>query len=246
MTAPLLVAESLWKRYRFGQSLIDAIADVSLTVGQGEFLAICGRSGSGKSTLMNLLALLERPDTGHYSFCGEEAAGLPESRRADIRNREIGFVFQLPTLLPRSTALENVELPLLYSRVRGNQRYRRANEALDRVGLAHRKSHRPNQLSGGEQQRVAIARAIVNRPSLILADEPTGALDSNTGDEIMSLFAELHRQRSTVIVVTHDSDVAGRAERTVILRDGRIVADAPRREPAVLRAVRGGLDVSSR
>jgi putative ABC transport system ATP-binding protein len=238
VTPLVVVTENLSKQYRFGQSLIDAIANVSLTVGQGEFLAICGRSGSGKSTLLNLLALLERPDSGHYFLGGTEAAALAEGRRAHIRNREIGFVFQLPTLLPRSTALANVELPLVYSGVRGIERHRRATEALERVGLPHRKYHWPSQLSGGEQQRVAIARALVNKPRLILADEPTGALDSKTGDEIMSLFEELHRQRSTIIVVTHDPDVARRAERCITLHDGRVTTDAPQKQPAVLRAVK--------
>jgi putative ABC transport system ATP-binding protein len=194
---------------------------------------------------MNLLGLLERPNSGHYYLNGTEIADLTECRRAAIRNREVGFVFQLPTLLSRSTALENVELPLVYSGVRGIERHRRGIEALERVGLAHRRNHWPSQLSGGEQQRVAIARALVNKPALILADEPTGALDSNTGDEIMSLFEELHRQRSTIVVVTHDADVANRAERCVTLHDGRVITDVPRKQPVVLRAVRGGLNESS-
>lgn len=189
---------------------------------------------------MNLLGLLERPDSGHYFLAGREAAALTENHRADIRNREIGFIFQSPTLLPRRTALENVELPLVYSGVTGVERHRRATEALERVGLAHRKSHWASQLSGGEQQRVAIARALVNKPVLILADEPTGALDSSTGEEIMSLLEELHRQRSTIIVVTHDPDIANRAERCITLHDGRIAADAPRRRQAILKVVREG------
>ena len=238
MTTPVVATENLSKHYVLGRSIVDAIASVSLTVMQGEFVAICGRSGSGKSTLMNLLGLLERPDSGHYLLNGSEIAGLRESRRAAIRSREIGFVFQLPTLLPRSTALENVELPLVYSGVRGIERRRRATEALDRVGLGHRKDHWPSQLSGGEQQRVAIARALVNQPALILADEPTGALDSNTGDEILSLFEELHHQGATIIMVTHDVDVAYRAERCVTLHDGRVVTDSPRKQPVILRAVR--------
>jgi putative ABC transport system ATP-binding protein len=238
VTTPVVVAESLWKQYRSGQSLVDAIANVSLKVMQGELVAVCGRSGSGKSTLMNLLGLLERPDSGHYFLGGREVAALTERRRAGIRNREIGFVFQLPTLLPRSTALENVELPLVYSGVGGTERHRRATEALERVGLGHRRHHWPSRLSGGEQQRVAIARALVNKPVLILADEPTGALDSSTSDEIMSLFEELHRQRSTIIVVTHDADVAKRAERRVTLHDGQITTDEPRKQPVALRVVR--------
>jgi len=238
VTTPVVAAKNLSKHYVLGRSIVDAIASVSLTVMQGEFVAICGRSGSGKSTLMNLLGLLERPDSGHYLLNGSEIAGLRESRRAAIRSREIGFVFQLPTLLPRSTALENVGLPLVYSGVRGIERHRRATEALDRVGLGHRKDHWPSQLSGGEQQRVAIARALVNQPALILADEPTGALDSNTGDEILSLFEELHHQGATIIMVTHDADVAYRAERCVTLHDGRVVTDSPRQQPVILRAVR--------
>ena len=240
------MTENLCKQYCSGKSFVDAIANISLEVRQGESLAICGRSGSGKSTLMNLLGLLERPNSGHYYLNGTEIAGLTERRRAAIRNREIGFVFQLPTLLPRSTALENVELPLVYSGVRGMERHRRGIEALERVGLAHRWDHWPSQLSGGEQQRVAIARALVNKPALILADEPTGALDSNTGDEIMTLFEELHRQGSTIVVVTHDADVANRAERCITLHDGRIITDATRKQHVMLRAVPGGLNEFSR
>jgi putative ABC transport system ATP-binding protein len=242
VTGPVVVTKSLCKQYRSGQSLIDAISSVSLSVGHGEFVAICGRSGSGKSTLMDLLGLLERADSGHYFLDGKEVSVLSERPRAIIRNREIGFVFQLPTLLPRSSALENVELPLVYSGIRGTDRQRRAAEALDCVGLGHRRNHWPSQLSGGEQQRVAIARALVNKPALILADEPTGALDSTTSDEIMSLFEELHREGSTIIVVTHDQDVAKRAERRITLHDGRIVEDSYCKHPIVLRAIPGGLN----
>jgi putative ABC transport system ATP-binding protein len=240
VTAAIVVTENLWKQYRFGQSLIDAVAGTALIVRQGEFVAICGRSGSGKSTLMNLLGLLDRPDCGRYSLDTKEAAALTEGERAVIRNQKIGFVFQLPTLLRRSTALENVELPLVYSGIRRSERNRRATEALERVGLSHRRYHWPSQLSGGEQQRVAIARALVNNPVLILADEPTGALDSSTSDEIMSLFEELHRQGSTIVIVTHDSEVAKRAERCIMLHDGRIVEDAPRKQPVLLKALAGG------
>jgi len=242
VSAAIVMTENLCKQYRFDQSLIDAVANISLTVRQGEFVAICGRSGSGKSTLMNLLGLLDRPDCGHYRFDAEEVAALPERRRAMIRSQKIGFVFQLPTLLRRSTALENVELPLVYSGIRRSERHHRAAKALERVGLDHRKHHWPSQLSGGEQQRVAIARALVNNPVLILADEPTGALDSTTSEEIMSLFEDLHRQGSTIIVVTHDPDVAKRAERRVTLHDGRMIEEAPRRQPLLLRALPGGLD----
>jgi putative ABC transport system ATP-binding protein len=191
---------------------------------------------------MNLLGLLERADSGHYFLDGKEVSALSERQRAISRNREIGFVFQLPTLLPRSSALENVELPLVYSGIRGTERQRRAAEALDCVGLGHRRNHWPSQLSGGEQQRVAIARALVNKPALILADEPTGALDSSTSDEIMSLFEELHREGSTIIVVTHDQDVAKRAERCVTLHDGHIVDDSSCKHPVVLRSIPGGLN----
>ena len=240
MIVPIVMTENLCKQYRVGQSLIEAVANISLIVRRGEFVAICGRSGSGKSTLMNLLGLLERPDCGHYTLDTSEVAALPERQRAIIRNQKIGFVFQLSTLLRRSTALENVELPLTYSGIRGPERHRRAAKALERVGLDHRRHHWPSQLSGGEQQRVAIARALVNNPVLILADEPTGALDSSTSDEIMSVFEELHRQGSTIIVVTHDPDVAKRAERWVTLHDGRMIEQAPRRKPVLLRAVPGG------
>jgi putative ABC transport system ATP-binding protein len=236
------MTENLCKQYRFGQSLIDAVANISLVVRQGEFVAICGRSGSGKSTLMNLLGLLDRPDSGHYTLDTQEVAALPERRRAMLRSQKIGFVFQLPTLLRRSTALENVELPLIYSGIHRPERHRRAAEALERVGLDHRRHHWPNQLSGGEQQRVAIARALVNNPVLILADEPTGALDSTTSDEIMSLFEELHRQGSTIIVVTHDPEVAKRAQRRVTVHDGRMIEEAPRKQPVPLRVLPGGLN----
>jgi putative ABC transport system ATP-binding protein len=198
---------------------------VSLTIERGEYIAICGRSGSGKSTLMNLLGLLERPDSGGYAFEGREVAELSEDTRAAIRSHDIGFIFQLPALLRRATALENVELPLVYSGILRSKRRRRAANALDRVGLANRGHHWPNQLSGGEQQRVVIARAIVNDPALILADEPTGSLDSGTSDQILSLFEGLHRDGNTIIVVTHAADVADRALRQITLHDGRIIED---------------------
>jgi putative ABC transport system ATP-binding protein len=198
---------------------------VSLSIEYGEFVAICGRSGSGKSTLMNLLGLLERPDSGEYALMGREVAKLSEDTRATIRSRDIGFIFQLPALLPRASAVENVELPLVYAGVPRPKRRRTAKEALDRVGLADRSHHWPNQLSGGEQQRVVIARAMVNDPALILADEPTGSLDSSTSDEILSLFEGLHRDGHTVIVVTHASEVADRARRQITLHDGRILKD---------------------
>ncbi|MGB9053637.1 MAG: ABC transporter ATP-binding protein [Pseudolabrys sp.] len=200
--------------------------NVSLAIEHGEFVAIRGRSGSGKSTLMNLLGLLDRPDCGEYVLNDREVAKLSEDRRAAIRSRDIGFIFQLPALLPRATALENVELPLVYAGIPPSKRRRAARDALDRVGLADRSHHWPNQLSGGEQQRVVIARATVNDPALILADEPTGSLDSATSNEILSLFEMLHRNGHTIIVVTHATEVADRARRQITLHDGRIIKDA--------------------
>jgi putative ABC transport system ATP-binding protein len=238
VVSPLVNATDLCKHYRVGVSVVHAISTISLTIEQGEFVSIRGRSGSGKSTLMNLLGLLERPDAGQYFLNGTEVAALGGQTRTTIRNRQIGFVFQLPTFLPRTSALENVELPLAYAGICRSERQRKAKDALDRVGLSHRKHHRPNELSGGEQQRVAIARALVNNPALLLADEPTGALDSNTSDEILSLFEELHRDGSTIIVVTHAPDVAARAARCITLHDGRVIAD--RRCPPPITAISSG------
>ena len=215
----------LYKRYTSGETSICAVSDVSFSIEQGEFVAIRGRSGSGKSTLMHLLGLLERPDSGHYALLGREVADLSEDARALIRNHEIGFVFQWPALLPRASALENVELPLIYAGIGGAKRRRKAKEALERVGLCEHMFHWPNQLSGGQQQRVAIARAIVNTPALVLADEPTGSLDSITGNEILSLFEKLQQIGRTIVVVTHAPDVAERAGRQIALHDGRIVGD---------------------
>jgi putative ABC transport system ATP-binding protein len=215
----------LYKRYISGETSVCAVSGVSFSIEQGEFVAIRGRSGSGKSTLMHLLGLLERPDSGHYELLGREVADLSEDARALIRNREIGFVFQWPALLPRASALENVELPLIYAGIGGAKRRRKAREALERVGLCEHMFHWPNQLSGGQQQRVAIARAIVSTPALVLADEPTGSLDSTTGNEILSLFEKLQQIGRTIVVVTHAPDVAERAGRQITLHDGRIVGD---------------------
>jgi|SRR5215472_675814 len=226
MAEALVQAHGLCKRYRSGDATVPALTDVSLVIDKGDFIAILGRSGSGKSTLLHLLGLLDRPDTGRYVFRGQHVEELGEEARAAIRNREIGFVFQLPTLLPRATAVENVALPLAYAAVARRKRGRLAEEALAVVGLSHRASHWPQQLSGGEQQRVAIARAIVSRPALILADEPTGALDSTTSDEILSLFERLNDEHRTIVVVTHDDEVARRAHRRITLRDGSIVEHA--------------------
>jgi len=225
VTEALIKARGLCKRYRSGEVVIGAVTNISLVIEKGDFLAIVGRSGSGKSTLLHLLGLLDRPDSGQLSFAGRYVEHLGEERRAEIRNQKIGFVFQLPTLLPRASAVENVALPLAYGGVGRRQRARLAEEALAAVSLTHRLSHYPQQLSGGEQQRVAIARAIVARPALILADEPTGALDSVTGDGILSLFEHFNEEGRTIVVVTHDAEVAKRARRRVTLHDGAIVDD---------------------
>jgi putative ABC transport system ATP-binding protein len=222
---PLVRIIGLTKQYSTGGAVIAALSNVSLSIAAGEFVAIRGRSGSGKSTLLNLLGLLDRPDSGQYVLKGRDVAKLGEGACATIRSRDIGFVFQLPALLPRATALENVELPLVYASVGRAVRRRTAMNALARVGLADRGHHWPNQLSGGEQQRVVIARAMVNDPAVILADEPTGSLDSSTSEEIMSLFEGLHRDGRTLVVVTHASEVAGRAQRQITLHDGRILDD---------------------
>lgn len=223
--APLVQIVGISKYYPSGATAVRAVSNVSLSIEAGEFVAVCGRSGSGKSTLMSLLGLLERPDSGEYALNGQQVAKLGEDARATIRSRDIGFIFQLPALLPRASALENVELPLVYAGVPRPERRRRAEEALDRVCLADRGHHRPNQLSGGEQQRVVIARAIVNDPALILADEPTGSLDSSTSDQILSLFEGLHCDGHTLIVVTHATEVADRARRKITLHDGCILED---------------------
>ena len=215
----------LSKCYPSGGGLIRAVRGVSVSIEPGEFVAIRGRSGSGKSTLLSLLGLLDQPNNGRYMLNGRSVANLADSARATIRRHDIGFIFQTPALLPRTTALENVELPLVYAGVSRRKRRSRAEEALNRVGLAHRLHHWPNQLSGGEQQRVVVARAMVNDPSLILADEPTGALDSITSDEILSLFDGLHRDGRTIVVVTHATDVASRARRRITLQDGAVVED---------------------
>lgn len=231
MAEALVQARGLCKRYRSGGTAIHALTDISLVIEKGDFVAILGRSGSGKSTLLHLLGLLDRPDAGQYLFGGRRVEDLEDEARAAIRNREIGFVFQLPTLLARATAVENVALPLAYAAVRRRERERLAEEALAVVGLAHRASHWPQQLSGGEQQRVAIARAIVSRPALILADEPTGALDSATSDEILSLFERLNGENRTIVVVTHDEDVAKHARRRITLHDGAVVENVGRSFP---------------
>jgi putative ABC transport system ATP-binding protein len=231
----LIDAVGLNKHYRTGASTVQAVRDVSFTIEAGEFVTIVGRSGSGKSTLMSLLGLLEQPDSGHYLLDGQDLASLGDDARAQRRCRTVGFVFQLPSLLARASALDNVEMPLAYAGLGlgRSERRARASDALARVGLAHRMDHWPNQLSGGEQQRVAIARALINDPAVILADEPTGALDTKTAEEILALFEALNAEGRTLVIVTHDPDVAARAGREIHLNDGRIVADTRARAPRV-------------
>jgi putative ABC transport system ATP-binding protein len=221
----LILIEHVTKRYDMGEAAILALNDVSVEIGEGEYLAIMGPSGSGKSTLMNVLGCLDRPTSGRYLLRGRPVAELDDDRLAEIRNREIGFVFQTFNLMPRATAFQNVELPLVYAGLASAERKERALAALAEVSLADRARHRPNELSGGQRQRVAIARALVNSPAILLADEPTGNLDTRTSEEIMALFADLHRKGHTIIVVTHEEEIASLAPRVVRLRDGRIESD---------------------
>ena len=222
---PIIEIENVTKVYQMGEMEVSALRGVSLTMQAGEYVAIVGASGSGKSTLMNVIGLLDRPSSGTYRIRGTEVSQLSKNHLADLRNREIGFVFQRFNLLARTPAYSQVELPLFYAGVTNGEARKRALEALGRVGLDERADHRPDELSGGQQQRVAIARALVNRPHLLLADEPTGALDSKTGQEVLALFDELNAQGITLVVVTHDRDVANRAQRIVTLSDGLIVED---------------------
>ena len=222
-------AENLSKVYDLGAAAVKAMDDVSLTIRRGEYVAIMGPSGSGKSTLMNVIGCLDVPTTGQYFLRGKEVSRLTEDELAEIRNREIGFVFQTFHLLPRQTALQNVELPLVYAGMGAGKRRKRALELLAQVGLAERADHKPNELSGGERQRVAIARALVNAPALLLADEPTGNLDSRTGQEILALFDRLHGEGHTIVLVTHDPEVGKRAARTVRVRDGKVESDLANR-----------------
>jgi putative ABC transport system ATP-binding protein len=220
---PVLEVRDVTKHYRMGTEVVRALDGVSMAIRRGEYVAIMGASGSGKSTLLNILGCLDLPTSGQYFLGGEDVASLSQSALALVRGRRVGFVFQTFELLPRATALKNVELPLVYARV--PRRRERAIEALKRVGLGERMSHRPNQLSGGQRQRVAVARALAQQPDIFLADEPTGNLDSKTGQEILALFEQLNREGQTIVVVTHDPTIAGRCRRVIRISDGKIVAD---------------------
>ncbi|HVT48551.1 MAG TPA: ABC transporter ATP-binding protein [Vicinamibacterales bacterium] len=225
---PLIETVDLWKTYVMGAEEVHALRGVSLQIERGEYVAIMGPSGSGKSTLMNLIGCLDTPSKGSYLLNNKQVSAMNDDELARIRNVEIGFVFQTFNLLPRATALHNVELPLIYAGVSSKERGVRANEALEKVELGNRKMHQPNQMSGGQRQRVAIARALVNNPSILLADEPTGNLDSKTGVEIMTLFAKLHEGGNTIVLVTHEPDVAAYAHRTIHIRDGQVEKDVSR------------------
>jgi putative ABC transport system ATP-binding protein len=221
----VIKTEALEKTYQMGTEMVHALSGVDLEIRKGEYVAIMGPSGSGKSTLMNLIGCLDSPSAGKYWLAGRLVSDLDDDELAYIRNKEIGFVFQTFNLLPRATALHNVELPLIYNGTPSEERIEKAKKALERVDLTARMGHKPNELSGGQRQRVAIARALVNSPSIVLADEPTGNLDSKTGEEIMALFANLHEQGNTIIVVTHENDIARHAHRVIYIRDGKIASD---------------------
>jgi putative ABC transport system ATP-binding protein len=232
---PVIEIRDMRKVYDLGRTQVIALNGLNLTVCRNEYVAIMGPSGSGKSTLMNMIGCLDTPTSGSYHLAGQPVDEMDDDELARIRNREIGFIFQSFNLLPRTTILRNVELPLVYSGLPHAERMRRARVALDKVGLAERVDHQPNELSGGQRQRVAIARALVNEPSILLADEPTGNLDSRTGNEILALFEDLYQQGHTLLVVTHEDDVARHARRCVRLRDGVIESDEPIAEPALAR-----------
>lgn len=231
----MITITGLSKIYQMGDTQVRALDDVSLTVKEGEIVAIMGPSGSGKSTLMNILGCLDQPTAGTYYISGREVSKLNEREQAALRNREIGFVFQSFNLLPKLTAIQNVELPLVYADVPNNERRKRAIEALEWMGLANRIHHKPQELSGGQQQRVAIARALVSRPRFILADEPTGNLDSRSSAEIIGVFQELNRQGITIILVTHEEDIASYTRRIVRFFDGKIVSDEPVRQQTIVK-----------
>ncbi len=224
----LIETRDLWKTYVMGEEEIHALRGVSIQIERGEYVAIMGPSGSGKSTLMNLIGCLDTPTKGSYLLNNKEVASMNDDELARIRNEEIGFVFQTFNLLPRATALHNVELPLVYAGMPSKDRLQRAREALEKVELTSRATHKPNELSGGQRQRVAIARALVNNPSILLADEPTGNLDSKTGEEIMLVFKRLHESGNTIVLVTHEADIAAHAHRVISIRDGQVEKDIPR------------------
>ena len=227
-SGPIIHAEDLWRTYQMGAEEIQALRGVTFEIQKGEYVAVMGPSGSGKSTLMNLVGCLDTPSKGRYVLRGKVVSEMNDDELAAVRNREIGFVFQTFNLLPRATALHNVELPLVYAGIPKEKRLEQAKHALEMVDLADRMTHKPNELSGGQRQRVAVARALVMNPSILLADEPTGNLDSATGEEIMRLFERLHEQGHTIILVTHEKDIADHARRTISIRDGRIEKDEAR------------------
>lgn len=221
----IIAADNLWKIYQLGKQEVNALCEATFTISQNEFVAIMGPSGSGKSTLMNIIGCLDTPTKGKYHLKGKLVSTLSDNELAYIRNTEIGFVFQVFNLLPRATAFHNVEIPLIYKGARKKEREKKTLRALEMVEMSDRMNHRPSELSGGERQRVATARALVNEPSLLLADEPTGNLDSKTGQEILSLFHKIHSQGNTIIIVTHDRDIAEQAQRILFLKDGKIIKD---------------------
>lgn len=236
MSKPVIQIHDLTKIYQMGTQEVRALNGVSFDVRKNEYIAIMGPSGSGKSTMMNLIGCLDTPTSGTYILNNQDVSELEDAELAEVRNREIGFVFQTFNLLPRTDCLSNVELPLIYSGMKTSERHSRASETLRKVGLGDRIDHKPNELSGGQRQRVAIARALVNNPSIVLADEPTGNLDSKTGEEIMMLFEELYRQGNTILLVTHEDDIAEHARRIIRLRDGVIESDQPVENPALENA----------
>lgn len=231
MKDKIIEIENIVKNYKVGTQVVRALRSVSLTIYRGEYVAIMGASGSGKSTLMNIVGCLDTPTGGKYVLNGKDVSSMSDDELADIRNSEIGFVFQVFNLLPRNTALENVMLPLVYAGVKKTDRKKRAEMTLNDVGLEDRMTHRPNELSGGQRQRVAIARALVNKPALLLADEPTGNLDSQISEEIMKLFADIHRKGNTLVMVTHEEDIAKHAHRIIRLKDGQIESDTINENP---------------
>lgn len=233
MSSPVIKLVNISRIYRVGAEEIRALQSISTEINRNEYVALMGSSGSGKSTLMNIIGCLDTPSGGEYFLNGIAVAHMGDNELAEVRNKQIGFIFQTFNLLPRSTALENVALPLIYTGMKKEERDERAFKALSDVGLADRVTHKPNELSGGQRQRVAIARALVNKPSIILADEPTGNLDTKTSYEIMELFAEIHQRGNTIIVVTHEEDIARRAHRIIRLRDGLIESDLPNAEIVV-------------